>query len=332
MIKKHSKSLIFLLVIIFVPLIMELAGSPIASSKMTLIQMACMYAIVAIGYNILLGFGGQISLGHAAFMGLGAYITGKLMLSLEMNFIFAIIIAAVVNGILGLLLGLPALRLEGQYLAIATLGFGVAMLKVFEELEVLTGGHSGLTGIPAAELFGFVFKSKLSKYYLVLFFLVASIIAAKNILKTKTGRALTAMRDSEIAASSMGVNIAKYKTTAFIISAIYASIAGSMIAIIDRQVFSNVFGISTSLNLLAMIVIGGIASIPGSIIGAFFITLIPEYLKAIPITNAAYILTGVMLIIAVMFFPHGIIEVYEKIKSKLFSKKGNVNATRKEGA
>lgn len=332
MIKKYSKSLIFLLIVILVPLIMELAGMPIASSKMTLIQMACMYSIVAIGYNILLGFGGQISLGHAAFMGLGAYITGKLMITFNMNFIFAILIAAALNGILGFLLGLPALRLEGQYLAIATLGFGVAMLKVFEELAVLTGGHSGLTGIPAAKLFGFAFKSKLAKYYLVLFFLVAAIIAAKNILSTKTGRALTAIRDSEIAASSMGVNIAKYKTTAFIISAIYASIAGSMIAVVDRQVFANMFGIATSLNFLSMIVIGGMASIPGSIAGAFFITLIPEYLKAIPITNASYILTGVLLIIAVMFFPRGLVQIYEKIKSKLFAKNSNTDIARKEGA
>lgn len=330
MIKRYWKSILFLLIVVLVPLIMQLAGAPIPSSRMTLIQMALYYSIVAIGYNILLGFGGQISLGHAAFMGVGAYATGKLMVAFGMNFILAIIIAAIINAILGLVLGLPALRLEGQYLAIATLGFGVGMLKVFEELHGLTGGHSGLTGIPAANLFGFAFKSKISKYYLILFFLVAAIIAANNILKTKTGRALTAIRDSEIAASSMGINIAKYKTTAFVISAIYASLAGSMLAIADRQVFHNVFGVPTSLNFLAMIVIGGMASIPGSIIGAFFITLVPELLKSIPIANFSYILTGVMLILSVLFFPRGLIEVYHKIKLKI-SNKSSVSASRKGG-
>lgn len=332
MIKRYSKSLIFLLIVILIPLILQLAGSPIPTSKMTLIQISCIFAIVAIGYNILLGFGGQISLGHASFMGLGAYITGRLMVSYHMNFIIAIIIAALINAILGFLLGLPALRLEGNYLAIATLGFGVAMLKVFEEWTSFTGGHSGLVGIPAATLFGFKFSTKLSKYYLILFFLVAAIIAAHNLLKTKPGRALTAIRDSEIAASSMGVNIAKYKTIAFIVSAVYASVGGSLMAVIDRQVFANVFGVNTSLNLLAMIVIGGIASIPGSIIGAFFITLIPEYLKVIPVVNASFILTGVLLILAVMFFPYGIVQITGKIKSIIVGKGKSKNIAGKEGA
>lgn len=318
MIKKYLKYFIVLIIAVIFPLIFKVIGIPLNRSTLTLLNLSGIFVIAAIGYNILLGFAGQISLGHAAFIGIGAYVTANLTINYHVHFILAIIAACIVNGILGIILGLPALRLEGNYLAIATLGFGVAFEHIFMEFEDFTGGFSGIKGIPAPEVLGFKFTSRESMYYFILFFIVLSIIAAKNILKTKTGRALMALRDSEIAAQAMGVNTAKYKTIAFVISAIYAGLAGSIYALLFRQVYPQSFGVSVSLNLLAMIVIGGLGSISGSVVGALFMTLLPEYMKNLPIKNSSYILTGLMLILVVMYCPYGIIQIYNRVKVKLF--------------
>lgn len=315
--KKYIGYITILLVFIIFPKTFELFGSPLKRSTLTLIDLAGIYAIVAIGYNILLGFGGQISLGHAAFIGIGAYVTANLAIHMNMPFILTIVIACLVNGIFGFVLGLPALRLKGNYLAIATLGFGVALQHVFQEFDSFTGGFSGLQDIPPPAIFGFEFSTRLNMYYFILFFIVLSILAARNLLRTKTGRALMALRDSETAAEAMGVNLAKYKTAAFVISAVYAGLAGSLYAYLFKQVSPETFGVSTSLNLLAMIVIGGVASIPGAIIGAGFMTMFPEYIKAIPIKNSAYILTGILLIVVVMFCPYGIMQLFNGVKLRL---------------
>jgi len=317
--KKYVMQIVLLLICIIFPKFFELIGSPITRSTLTLIDLAGIYAIVAIGYNILLGFGGQISLGHAAFIGIGAYVTANLAINYNVPFVVAILASCAVNGVLGFLLGLPALRLEGNYLAIATLGFGVAFEHIFMEFDAFTGGFSGIEDIPPASIFGFEFDTRTRMYYFILFFIVLAIIAARNILKTKTGRALKALRDSETAAEAMGVNLAKYKTTAFVISAMYAGVAGSLYAYLFKQVYPQSFGVSVSLNLLAMIVIGGMASIPGAIIGAGFMTLLPEYIKAIPIKNSSFILTGLLLILTVMYCPNGIMQIYEKIKYKVLA-------------
>lgn len=310
-VKKNYINLIILLVVVLLPLLFNFK-----QSTMTLFSLAGIYAIAAIGYNLLLGFAGQISLGHAAFIGLGAYITANLMKDFNMNFILAIIIAAAVNGVLGFLVGLPALRLKGHYLAIATLGFGVAVEKIFGAWKIFTGGHSGLRGIPNGSIFGFTLNSKLAKYYFILILLVLGIIAANNLLNTKVGRALRAMSDSESAASSMGINLAKYKTTVFVISAVYASAAGSLMAIYFNRIFHTSFNMALSMNLLAMIVIGGLASIKGSIIGAVYLAIVPELLKkVINIDGAAFIVSGFLMIIIVLFCPRGIIQIENKLKN-----------------
>lgn len=310
--KINIKKLIFLIIVIIFPLIFKFPRS-----TMTLLDLAGIWIIVAIGYNLLLGFAGQISLGHAAFVGIGAYVAANIAIQYDPPFIVGVLLAAVINGLLGFVLGLPALRLEGNYLAIATLGFGVAFQHIFMEWESFTGGFSGIRSIPPAHIFGFAFDSRLRMYYLILVFIVLAIVVSRNLLNSKTGRALIAMRDSSVAASSMGVDIAKYKTTAFVISAIFAGVAGSLYAYLMKQVYPNSFDTAMSLNILAMIVIGGISSIEGSIVGALFITIIPQLLKNIPIQNASFILTGVLLILSVMYFPYGLVQVYHNIINKI---------------
>lgn len=330
---KNKTNLIVLVIAIIFPQVFSLLGSPLKTSTLTLINLGGIYVIAAIGYNILLGYAGQISLGHAAFIGLGAYVTANLAIKFHAPFIVSLLASIVVTAILGFILGLPALRLEGNYLAIATLGFGVAFEHIFMEFEKFTGGFSGIKGIPPINIFGYEFKTRMSMYYFILCVIVISVIVAKNIIKTKTGRALMALRDSEIAANSLGVNTSKYKTIAFVISAAYAGVAGCLWAYLFRQVYPQSFGMGVSLNLLAMIVIGGLATIPGSIVGAMFMTMLPEYMKSIEIKNGATILTGILLIITVMYFPLGIVQIVQKIKYKVktsFSKKAKASLS-KEG-
>lgn len=288
---------------------------------MTTLNTVVIYAIIAIGFNILLGYAGQISLGHAVFMGLGAYVSAyvssNLELPLGLHFIVAILLAGIVPMIVGLLLGLVALRLEGHYLAIATLGFGVTIQHVFKEWIGFTNGYSG-TNAKFIELFGISFRSREAFFVLAIAILVLLLTFAYYLLKSKTGRALVAMRDSEHAAQAMGISLFKYKLVAFAISAFYAGIAGSLYIHLIRFTMPDKWGVMLSLNLLAMVVIGGLASIEGSILGAIFIILIPDIIKGIPvigdISSLPYILTGVAMIIVIMFFPYGLARIGVQIR------------------
>lgn len=295
-------------------------------STMTMLNMVIIYAIIALGFNVLLGYAGQISLGHAAFMGLGAYVSANLV-AMGLPFIWSLLLSGFIPMLTGLLLGLVALRLEGHYLAIATLGFGVTLQQIFKEWIDFTNGFSGMkTEYP--EIFGFVFKSRESYFILVMVIFILLALFAYNLLKSKTGRALIAMRDSEHAAQAMGISLFKYKLIAFAISAFYAGIAGSLYIHLIRYTNPNDWGLELSLNLLAMVVIGGLATISGGIYGAAFIVLIPELIKEIPllenVKNVSSILTGLALVLVIMFFPYGLARVGSQLKYFLLSKGKNL--------
>ncbi|NBI07465.1 branched-chain amino acid ABC transporter permease [Senegalia massiliensis] len=320
--KKTTIYIIFILIISSLPFILG-----VQRSTMTLINTIVIYSIAALGFNILLGYSGQISLGHAAFMGLGAYISAYVTNTLPemggVEFIIGIFLAGLIPLVIGLILGLIALRLEGHYLAIATLGFGVAIQQVFKEWVAFTNGFSGMNA-SAINLFGTSLRSRESFYIFSLIILALLSIFSYNFIHSKIGRGLIAMRDSEHAAQAMGISIFKYKLIAFSVSAFYTGIAGGLYVHLIRFVEPNQWGVELSLNLLAMVVIGGLASIFGSILGAAFLTAIPEILKEIPvigeIRNLSMILTGVLLIVVIMFMPQGIARLGIKIKF-LFNKK-----------
>lgn len=294
---------------------------------MTLLNTVVVYCIIAMGFNILLGYGGQISLGHAAFMGLGAYVSVFVTVNLELPFLAGLLLAGLIPMAIGALLGLVALRLEGHYLAIATLGFGVAVQQVFKEWIAFTNGYSGVRA-PYPELFGLVIKSREHYFVMAMIILILLSLFAYNMLKTKTGRALIAMRDSEHAAQAMGISLFKYKLIAFSVSAFYAGIAGSLFAHLIRFVEPNMWGMELSLNLLAMIVIGGMASIGGSIVGAAFITLVPEIVKNIPVLehfkNISSVITGLCMILVILFLPLGLARLDLKLKPMLRKQKGGI--------
>jgi len=299
---------------------------PIPQSTMTILNTVVIYAMIALGFNILLGYAGQISLGHAAFMGLGAYLSAYLTGKLALPFLLSLLLSGLIPMLIGIMLGLIALRLEGHYLAIATLGFGVAVQQIFVEWLAFTNGYSGVRA-KYPSIFGFEFRSRESFFVLAIAVLVLLCIFAYNLLKAKTGRAILAMRDSVSAAQAMGINIYKYKLVAFALSAFYAGIAGSMYMHLIRFTEPTQWGIGLSLNLLAMVVIGGLASIGGSIVGSVFLVLAPEIIKEVPgladIKNLSYILTGATMVLAIMFFPHGLARLGMQWRSYLSKRKKN---------
>ncbi len=282
---------------------------PFKTSSITLMTTVAVYSIAAIGFNLLLGYSGQISLGHAAFIGLGAYVSAFVTTDLGLPFIVGLILAGVVPTLLGLVLGAVALRLEGHYLAIATLGFGVTIQQTFKVLKGFTNGFAGKTA-GSASIFGTMIKSGKPYFAFSVVFVVLAMILAYNLIHSRTGRALIAMRDSEHAAQAMGVDTIKYKLIAFAVSAFFSGIAGSLYIHMVKYTQPDVWGMVLSINLLAMVVVGGLTSIPGSILGAAFITLLPNFVHELPvikeITSSAIILTGVCIVLIIRYLPDGL--------------------------
>jgi branched-chain amino acid transport system permease protein len=281
--------------------------------------------IVCVGLNILVGYTGQISLGHAGFFAIGAYTTVLLMMNLHFPFLLALFSGAFVSALFGFVLGLPALKLEGPYLAIATLGFGMAITQIISRLK-LFGGHMGLS-TPTIKIGPIIISSDKELYFLIMIFTVILVIAARNILKTRVGRAFVAIRDCDIAAETMGVNLTYYKTLAFAVSAFYAGIAGGLMAFVLGFINPNSFNFILSILFLAMVVVGGVGSILGSIMGGVIISflnlklsaiqdvpLLGDLLKTISqkwmsisgLPNVSNIVFGLILILIVLFEPLGL--------------------------
>jgi branched-chain amino acid transport system permease protein len=234
------------------------------------------HVILAVGLNILVGSTGQISLGHAGFFAIGAYGTAMLMSTFHVPFFLAIVIAAFVAAFFGFILGLPALRLEGPYLAIASLGFGLTIMHIIGAMEVF-GGRMGLKtppldlGMPQLG-FSLPVTNDMQKYYLILIVTIVMVVGAVNILKTRVGRSFVAIRDSDIAAEVIGVNLTIYKTLAFAVSAFYAGIAGGLFGFILGFFDPFTFNMILSIMFLVMVVVGGLGTVSGSIMGATLIT------------------------------------------------------------
>ncbi len=241
-----------------------------------LFNVIMVHVILAVGLNILVGSTGQISLGHAGFFAIGAYGTAVLMTSLQVPFFLAILIAAFIAAFFGFLLGLPALRLDGPYLAIASLGFGMTLMHIIGGIEAF-GGRMGMKA-PLLDIgvkqFGlqWILQTDTEKYYLILIFTVFFVVVARNILKTRVGRSFVAIRDSDIAAEVIGVNLTIYKTMAFAVSAFYAGIAGGLYGFILGFFDPFTFNMLLSIIFLVMVVVGGLGTIQGSVMGAVLIT------------------------------------------------------------
>ena len=313
-------------VLSFVALAVVVVVVPLFVSEFRAQQLAyvAIYLVAIIGLNVLTGYTGQISLGHGAFMAIGGYTTAILMAHHGVKDIWTIPLAGLVAGAAGFLFGIPALRLSGLYLALATFAIAVSTPAVIKRFEGFTGGGSGLNlfGIPelTASLTPItIFGQELSfndwLYYLSWSIALVGYVVAWLLLRGRTGLALRAVRDSETAAQSSGVSLARYKTLAFGVSAAYAGVAGSLFAIATTYVNPDTFPVALSILLLVGVVVGGLGSLAGLIAGAVFIQFLPTWSQAVSKSPGAPSVVSGALLIALMFvLPMGVAGLIERFR------------------
>uniref|UniRef100_A0A7V6A5K9 Branched-chain amino acid ABC transporter permease n=1 Tax=Desulfobacca acetoxidans TaxID=60893 RepID=A0A7V6A5K9_9BACT len=271
----------------------------------TLLNIIGINTLLVIGLNLLLGYAGQISLGHAAFFGLGAYTTGILTATCHVSPWLALPAGLVVAGAAAFLVGVPALKLKGYYLAMATLGFGIIVSIFFNQAQELTGGPSGLTGIPSLQFFGLSLDSPERMFLVIWPVLGVILLLSANLVNSRLGRSLRALHDSEAAAQSLGVNTSRAKLLIFVWSALYAALAGSLYAHTLNFIAPTSFSFMFSIKLVTMVVVGGMASIWGSLLGAAVLTILPELLAVFH--DYEIIIFGVILMVVIIFLPRGLV-------------------------
>jgi len=312
-------------------LILLFAVVPFISSAYLLyiINIIGIYAIAAIGLNLLIGYTGQISLGHGAFFGVGAYSAAILATKAGFPFIIAVPLAGVITAIVGMLFGLPSARLKHLYLCIATLAGQIILEYVFVQWESLTGGAAGIS-IPSASLFGIDLGSDRNFYYVIFICFAVMTWMAVNLIRTRYGRAFIAIRDNDQAAEGMGIPIFQYKLLSFAISSFYAGFAGALYAYYMMSITPEPFNLWLSIEYIAMIIIGGLGSIPGSVFGTIFIITLNELLSlttdflmnvgastgiAITIAPLRELVYGLAIILFIIFEPKGLAEVWRIVRS-----------------
>jgi branched-chain amino acid transport system permease protein len=305
-----------------------------------LFNLIMVHVIMAVGLNILMGFTGQISLGHAGFFAIGAYASALLMAKLHLPFFLALPLAGFIAAFFGFILGLPALRLEGPYLAIASLGFGLTIMHIIGRWDVF-GGRMGIhappldIGIPQLG-FKWVLETDVSKYYLILLITIFMVVSARNLMKTRVGRSFIAIRDSDIAAEVIGINLTFYKTLSFMVSAFYTGIAGGLFGFVLGFFDPFTFTLILSIIFLVMVVVGGLGSIMGSICGAALITYLQynllknvaekpiigdllvsiskKWFTVIGLENFNSIILGLIMVGIIIFEPLGIFGIWIRLK------------------
>ncbi|MBI5257798.1 MAG: branched-chain amino acid ABC transporter permease [Burkholderiales bacterium] len=282
------------------------------------------YAVVGLGLMLLAGFTGLFSLGHAAFLGVGAY-TEAVMVNAGAPFPLALACAAVLSAAVGVVVGLPALRVKGIYLGMATLAFGFIVEEVFSRWDRMTGGNAGLS-VQAPALGGWQLDSGGEFYALCLAVTVLATLAVLNLLRAPTGRAFVAIRDSEVSAQSMGIHLARYKTTSFALSAALAGLGGALYAHKIQFLSPDQFGIAQSIDLLLMVVVGGLGSVHGAFLGAAFLIVMPQLIALakdqLPAaigqaTGLQGMVYGLVLIAFVLFEPMGLYGRWLKLRTYL---------------
>lgn len=253
--------------------------------------------ILVLGLNLVTGFTGQLHLGHAAFMAIGAYTAGILATAAKITFLPALLAGGCVAAVFGVIVGLPTLRLRGDYLAIATLGFGEIVRITLLNLDI-TGGPFGLRGIP-----------RVTNLPIVIAVVIVTYVVLLSLVRSRIGRALIAIREDEVAAAAMGIETTRMKVTAFTVAAFFAGIAGALFAFWFRYLNPSSFGFMVSIELLAMVVLGGLGNLLGSVLGAGIITYLPELLRtsAPAIAEHRMVFYGALLVIVMILRPNGLL-------------------------
>jgi branched-chain amino acid transport system permease protein len=272
--------------------------------QMHLIDLICLNIILAVGLNIVKGFTGQVTVGHIGLYAVGAYASAILSINFNFPFWVALPCATLITAFIGLIVGIPSIRLEGAYLALVTLGFAETVRIVLLSTEYF-GTSLGISGIPAPEIAGIILDTPRKYYYLLMPITALGIYASFSILRSAIGRAFMAIREDQLAAAAAGVDVQKYKLLAFVISAIYAGAAGSLFAhLAPGYIHPNSFTITEMVVLLLMVVIGGIGRIWGGVVGAILVTVIHDYLR--DYYQYEYLAFGIIIALSVTYMPKGI--------------------------
>lgn len=274
------------------------------------------HTMLAVALNLLLGYAGQISLGQGALYGLGAYMSAILSTRYGIDPWLGMGIAALIVSAVAFIVGFPILKLRGHYLAMATLGLGIILYILFNETVDWTGGPSGFPGIPVLRLGSLAFDNDVANYYLVWFFALITMFCALNLYQSRVGRALRALSDSEVAARIMGVDAWTLKVKIFAASAFISSIAGSLYAHTMTFIAPASFGFNFSVELLTMVVVGGLGSVFGSFLGAAILTLLPEWLRVFH--DLDIVIYGLLLILIMMFMPRGLAGLLDYLKARAY--------------
>ncbi|HPQ44538.1 MAG TPA: branched-chain amino acid ABC transporter permease [Syntrophales bacterium] len=281
-----------------------------------ILNVAFIYAISVYGFNIISGLTGQLNFAHAGFVGIGAYTSAILTSTFTLPVGWAMLIAVLVTGFFGLIIGFPALRTRGVYFSLTTLGFGVILFMIFENWIDLTGGPMGFTGIPPVYISGIDidFGTKSAFYYICLFFLGIAIYINRELFHSKLGRAMLAVHGNEDLAQSVGISIVKTKLIAFVMATMLLGLSGSLFAHYFHFISPTSFTITETFSCLTMLVVGGMGTLAGPLIGSVIFTILPEVLRGL--AELQLIIYGIILMLCIIFMPEGIVGYIKKKREK----------------
>jgi len=276
-----------------------------------IMNLAGIYSMIVVGLNLLSGYAGLVSMGQAGFYAVGAYVSGLLMLRAHLSFWLAAPLGALASGLCGVLIGTPTIRLSGPYLVLATVGFGEIVRLILLNWIPVTRGAAGLTGVPSPSIFGYSLYTNHHFYYLILTVLALGVYVANRIAGSKIGRTFHSIREDSLAAEAMGVKVSQYKISAFVISAVYAGLAGALFVSFAGVSSPDNFTFDDSIGFLAMSVVGGNASIYGGLLGAFALTMLSELLRVF--RDFRLIIYGLILVATVIYMPQGFYGLIRKL-------------------
>jgi branched-chain amino acid transport system permease protein len=313
-IKSGMKYIIFLAILVIVPFIVR------DRYTQHIVNMILIYSILAISINMVFGYLGSLTFGHMGLFAIGAYVSAILSVQFHLNFFLLLIISGIGGLVVGVLVGIPTLRLTGSYFAMGTLAFN----KIIEVISLnwvdVTGGPHGVMGIQVPEILGFLLNTEKRYYYLLLVAVVLSYTVYRNIIRSHIGKTIIAVRDDETAAKSVGIRTSYVRVTVFTISSIMAAMAGSLYAHMVGYIAPESFPIGDNVTLLFMVVLGGSGRLNGPILGAIVVVLAKEYLQAFESYNM--LIFGILVVVSVIVLPSGLSGIIERIKVKYMKKKG----------
>jgi len=274
------------------------------------VNLMLVYILVTVGFNIVMGYLGQLAFANTAFFGIGAYTTALVMVYAKLPFLLALVLGAAAGALAGFLASVTALRgIRLYYLAIITLAFGELMRWVYIHADQVTRGTDGLP-VPVASVFGFALDSEMRKYYVFLAIVVLVVKGTSNLLRSRVGRAIVAIRDNEFATASLGIPTAQYIVLAFVWSGFIVGIAGGMFAILIGRVVPESFGLIELIVQFAMVMVGGLGSLAGGVIGAVALTALPEYFRRFPGLEEMFF--GALLVLILLFLPKGLVSFFAR--------------------